>query len=538
MRRLSAESYRLLGQIQTSPTLWQRLSADWRPTSQALARLAGSGDYAAVPYLLPYLRHPHRDAALAASEAIHRLLAATPDEDLPWLDQEIRHLGNWRGDAWSRLQPKEVSTIASAADYQTSMLGVLSSHPNGLVREAAIRQIAGSGERAGLRFLLVRMNDWVKPIRTLAGEVVQSWLVEGPLNPFLAHSYLVLRLEDCGRCEEAPIARQLLERLLQSGGEHVLLELVRHGDPRVRRRWFASAIEIPGSHLPHLVRAGLESDDVVIQSRAARKVRLALHGEALRDALSVMLRARFVAVRQQALLVLVKDFPETAPQRLQEALLDRSASLRELARFYLRRMAPLDAVEFYRQALLKRSQVPVALRGLGETGTERDVPELVRHLSSTSPAERKAAAEGIAKLAGDEYAETMWGLLVDDQPGVVKNAQKWLSGKMHLVELRRVHDVLLKDGRLHVRLAVLALLDQAESWEGLPYLLQAAAGSDIVAEKARSSIAKRYNRLFTRPSREQLERIHKALAESAEELESKFLREFNGWLHGLGLAEL
>ena len=251
-----------------------------------------------------------------------------------------------------------------------------------------------------------------------------------------------------------------------------------------------------------------------------------------------MLCARFAAVRQQALSVFLEDFPEAAPQRLQEALLDRSASVREFARFYLRRMAPLDVAEFYRRVLSKGSQVPVALRGLAETGTERDVPELVRHLSSTSPAERKAAAEGITKLAGDEYAETMWGLLVDDQRGIVKNAQKWMSGKMHLVELRRVHDVLLKDGRLHVRLAVLALLDQAERWEGLPYLLQAAAGSDIVAEKARSSIAKRYNRVFTRPSREQLESIHKALAENSGELESKFLREFNGWLHGLGLAEV
>jgi hypothetical protein len=49
-----------------------------------------------------------------------------------------------------------------------------SCHPNGYVREAALHGLSTNDERT-LPFVLLRLNDWVAPIRSLALERLRGW---------------------------------------------------------------------------------------------------------------------------------------------------------------------------------------------------------------------------------------------------------------------------------------------------------------------------------------------------------------------------
>ena len=102
------------------------------------------------------------------------------------------------------------------------------------------------------------------------------------------------------------------------------------------------------------------------------------------------------------------------------ALLDRHASVREVARFYLQKLGDFDAAAFYRQCLQRsmEQQPVVAIHGLGESGSSIDAKLLAPYLSSPEINKRPAAVTAIARLASRDYMGELLECLADVSPGV------------------------------------------------------------------------------------------------------------------------
>ncbi len=72
---------------------------------------------------------------------------------------------------WFDLQPSSLAAVVDDSDpHAASVLGLLSCHEDGHVREAAVRALAARGE--GLPWLLMRVNDWVSAVRVRATTAV------------------------------------------------------------------------------------------------------------------------------------------------------------------------------------------------------------------------------------------------------------------------------------------------------------------------------------------------------------------------------
>lgn len=67
-------------------------------------------------------------------------------------------------DAFYNIRPEQVQSIARDEATRTAVLGVLSNHHNGYVREEAVRLLSQVTDGSELPYLLVRQNDWVAPI--------------------------------------------------------------------------------------------------------------------------------------------------------------------------------------------------------------------------------------------------------------------------------------------------------------------------------------------------------------------------------------
>ena len=80
-------------------------------------------------------------------------------------------------------------------------------------------------------------------------------------------------------------------------------------------------------------------------------------------------------------------------------------------------------------------------------------------------------------------------------------------------------------------MAVLRLLDGLGAWEKLPYMVRAAADPDErIAARAMVSASQLCNRVFTRPSAEDKQKIQKAIDEKAGALKPSFGTELQKWV--------
>lgn len=117
--------------------------------------------------------------AAATMDDIERRFADTPWWQFRRLDRE--HLSptlsmpSWFPD-WHRVEPQDVAQIAGQSGNPIAAGGLLSMHPNGYVREAAVYVLARSGQVSALPFLIVRAADWVEQVRGPAQEAVEELL--------------------------------------------------------------------------------------------------------------------------------------------------------------------------------------------------------------------------------------------------------------------------------------------------------------------------------------------------------------------------
>src|SRR6478735_1299334 len=174
--------------------LLERLSGS-NPRAIAVAdRIAARPRAALVPYLLVAFGESGQ-AAPAVARALAACVAVASPDELLRLDEECRR------DWWSSyplesaVGPSDVARLVEQADDPARIAGVLSFHPDGHVREKAVKELAALYDGHELPFLLLRLNDWVDPVARQAEKAVRERLIARCADVFVDHLPIVLRLE-------------------------------------------------------------------------------------------------------------------------------------------------------------------------------------------------------------------------------------------------------------------------------------------------------------------------------------------------------
>src|SRR5205807_9270325 len=109
--------------------------------------------------------------------------------------------------------------------------------------------------------------------------------------------------------------------------------------------------------------------------------------------LEMMRRGRFMTVRREALRIAVKRNSPASLAELRSALLDSHTSMREEARYHLRKLDLMDVAAFYRDHLLAGEGLTLhaVISGLGETGAAADDHLIVPFTSHPDSRIRRAA---------------------------------------------------------------------------------------------------------------------------------------------------
>lgn len=537
LKTISLSTREKLRKIRGGAGLWNRTLEGSLEQIDGLKELALSAEPAVIPEIADYLLSPDPDIRRVTRNVIHQLLAQVPPARLPDLDVRLREIGSrhpdW-GNGWDVLEPESVAQVA-LGEEAVSILGLASFHANGRVREAAIRYLSEYRDGSELPYLLIRVNDWVAPVQELARQAVRARLRSDGAGQFLGNLHLVLRLEFCGRGEHASLVQDVGDMLRRPECRPHLLAGTVSRDRSVRRACLRLAGDIPGEAGLSLLRAASTDSDPTIRFWSARRILAEVNLNDLPALATELAHDPWVPVRREALQAFGQRLPESATLLLMEALLDHHASIREVARFFLGRAPGFDAAAFYRQRMQATTSVQSVglVKGLGETGSGRDV-ELIRPLLiAEEPRLRKAAIYGLSLLAPEEFVNEFGAAVGDNHPGVSNEATKALLPRVGLVEPGVLFGYLRDDPRELVRRNSLKLVMGLARWMSLPILLHTSCDGSplaIQASKFLQTWLQSTTRGYLRPTQSQVADARRALALVSRDLETKLHQDVSTFL--------
>lgn len=443
-----------------------------------------------------------------------------PPLELAGLDKKVRERSEYLppDPLWPRISAEELERILKTPDISPVLLGLVSFHLSGYMRELAVQRLSEIKTGSELPFLLLRLNDWVLPVYQLALTAVQDRIVPDYAAALVHNISLEFELARQTRREHEPIlcAIQVLLKKLEC--DAALKQGMNAPDKTTRRLCFAILEEADDDRLPVSIPQRLADPDPVIRLSAARLARIKLSEKTLRQLLPTMQQDTFMPVRREALYACVERLPDLALAALTAALLDINAGIRGIARYHLRQSQDFDLSAFYRQALAGASSSLVlcaALSGLGETGLANDSALVLPYLSYPLAKVRRAAVRAVSKLDGDKRIDVLLSALADDRPSVTHEAREALRPRLGLVDQGTLWRLFQENTSAHVRLDALALLAALPKWEKIPFLIEAASENDTLIQRQAAKHIQvwlsNYNSSFAKPTAAQVRRLEEAL---------------------------
>lgn len=369
-------------------------------------------------------------------------------------------------DRWQNFDPAVWKKHCEKPEHYRVLLMLGTSHRNGYFRERCMRYLCDVPE--ALPCILLRLNDWVLPIRQLARDLA---------IPLLRCASPALVLECC----------PFLEKLLR-GERHEYEAMQEVLDLAVQRLLTEPDMIL---HLPDaqrsavyriLLRSDMQRSD--FQMLLASEKNAYLYSLLVRHYLRLhtpeeseligLLHSRIPMVRY---LAAEKRLAVYGPwEDLPELLLDKSRRIREFASYHLRKNG-FGVREFYPEHL--KTSAETALLGLGETGTPEDLPLIRQYLNSEQPRIAAAALTAVSHLDTENGAETLWEHLFHPELKVrrtacriMKNATRYEQYQRHFYGSERIADAIRRTEDPVIRKFLLILLIHEPGWENLPHLLR------------------------------------------------------------------
>jgi len=389
-----------------------------------ISEAAGSNDLRSILDLLPFLPPSSIDGE-AAARAVENLVRRATAEAIADFDAWYREHPYWGPPrpSWNEMR---LGSIEAWVRAFPATVAVATCHGNGFIREKAVRALSETNEGFELPFLLLRLNDWVPQVRFVAMRAVEARLTI-PHVPHWIRALGVLERAFAGRRSDHAWLRGPVNALLADEASRGALEdgLAR-GSLGVRRACLGVALTLkePGRFL-HLA---LHDPDPVTSGRASVALCATLEGAPLRDVLAVLRRGNARA-RCLALETTCRRFPADARSALLAGLVDRTTSVRELARFLWTKTGHpnLDFAQFYRDELrvAKGEPFAAALRGIAETGSIQDVPIFLAHVDHPNARVREASILGIGRCDGARHTDIFTAALADPNLRVAKAAYRY-----------------------------------------------------------------------------------------------------------------
>jgi hypothetical protein len=494
---------------------------------EALTTLEETTDWTCIPALVPVAFGKRADLAARAANAIQRLLAIAPVQQLLRLDKRVRQeQSEWPYEerfapGWTKLNPETVSR--RAAQMGSGLLAVCTFHPNGWVRSSAMTVLQEQFPSDALPFLLIRLGDWVPAIRAHALQLVGASVRPGNELGWCVGLPLLELVERSERAANPELKAQATALLQTEAGQAALQRSLAASDHAVRAFAFRRLLRTSGNLANETLSAGLLDADPRINRIAVDALSSSHLSSTALPAIRVGLRSPHPIARRYSLDAYARIAGREASEAVTRALEDKAAAVRGVARFYARQFKPeIDFAQFYRGLLgsCSPSIVAVGVEGLAELKAPGAGPLIKPYFWAKQVHLRAAALRAAVELGLDDILHWLWQALADSEPAISKLARDLLfsEGSSALPPNRVVRLATNARKSEAVRRNATALLRTLSKWQQPPPLLRVAhRAGGAVSEFAIELLIQwdaNFNRLQSAPSEDEVVAFSKALKEA------------------------
>ncbi|HEX6226393.1 MAG TPA: HEAT repeat domain-containing protein [Chryseolinea sp.] len=390
------------------------------------------------------------------------------------------------------------------SDISVKLLALSSLNHSGYVRQRAIEELAAVRHPMAIRFLIIRLSDWVKNVREVAGIAIGKYFQDEYREVFISELEHIEGLRNVGRVdltkEYQSILSHILEKKLATEPNQALTVT-----DKARLIYLKKYVE-KNSIDPQLTKSLISDRSFLIRIQILKHLNELNPSEQARIILA-LLNDKSSQVRLQTLYYLA-DNSIPYYDMILKLTSDLSASIRDLAR-YLLKTRELNFREVYKGRIQNNDHKVGSILGLAEVGTTDDLDLLKTLIETQDKKTRLACLIGIQKLNVQQAKVFALKFFADEPNKIRKRCIEILSRTWD-------KDVMLETERLYAstdpiqKKMILILYNNVGGWDVLGLFITATSENDIgVSELAWTFLQKwkdKALRLFTRPPKEAIDK--------------------------------
>ena len=476
-----------------------------------------SGDYSAIPRIFCVFAENHTPSKTRAASILCDVLDRLTFDEIVRIDVQMRQTTSMEWSInWRNYSIDDFFTSDMNVNERRAVVVFASLNPNGFVREHAVHMMKDYG--GTLPFIVLRQNDWVSQVRAVALESADyrlSNLSDGELITALPFAD---KLSRSGRSQSNDsYTNRIYSVLTSSENERELIAGFKTTNIRTRRICTNTLFITENLRIDLLFdRLRCETDPFL---RASIFRRLISAGQNMDDDADQFLHDKYPLNRILAFQYICDRDQNKALNTARNLFLDKNATVRENARYYMNGKCPdFDYRAFYKAHMADFTVS--AIYGLGETGKAEDTAVIERYLCDAQISAVRAAMISIMRLHGTKYASVITGFLSDDRAGLVKAARNLII-KTDSPDYERVMEIFRVTPYENTKRKCFSILLTAGKWQRLIYILDILEnGGEEISESAMTALRGwivGYNRSYAAASEEQI----KSIAESIERFNGK-----------------
>lgn len=480
--------------------------------AELFSRLSFITETNAIPSLLPLVFCNNKRLADAVAHIIHKIVIKMTADDWEALDVMIRNVDYYSNPLWNQIAVNQIKSLDFEKPVSNSIYALLCSHHNGYVREQAMKGLFPEFSELNIPVLLIRANDWVDNIKRLADAKLIEFIDDINISHFIPSLNLIAQLYRKERYDHSILINTIEGQLIEKCYDKLLLTLASPLNRKISRIAFRIAAKCT-SKIPQLIQVSSQSRDIIIKLETLNVASQHLSDDILFEFLGGCLEDKSPIIRRKCVHICLQKFPKQINHILLNTLFDKSFSLRELARFYLKN-SDNNIGKIYQEALINKNKpLNITIMGLAEVGNRDDFKLLEPYMHGTVLTIKAACIYAIFKLKPDNQQKLILDQLPSSVPAILKAICEGLNKNSGDFDIDSIEKVFCQQGDLYsnmlfIKMKIALIKDR---WSLIDYMLDHVRKVDndkvklfIEHNISRWIVANSPNKVFTKPKRDLL----------------------------------
>lgn len=422
---------------------------------QALKSISALGNPFTVPSIFQFVFSWNKELSHETALTIHELMSKVKPAQWTQLYPSFQYIDVFK------MQLRFLCQFPDS--LAVDLMGIASLNGNGHVRQEAIRELQKTISPRKIPYIMLRLGDWVPQVRERAESAFIECLKKGHAEAFMSYTYILDWMTRVERVDLSGIHDKIIDYLTSSTSKEYLMQALDHADKRVRLFSYKALLS-KSPYEPELIERGAKDPNQGIRRIIFQNI-INLPGENPTKYLPVFIQDSSAKISSSAMMAIPEGQWPDFRSIIFENMFSNSPSIRNTARFLLKRHGFSVFADEYRKRIESELISPGILSGFAETGSKDDFVILKHYANHPKSKIRSATIAGLYRLDAEQTIPYLIEALRDSTARVRRTSSNILCKyrRFDRDSVRRV----LRDGTSASKVSALKVLCDSSSWDAI-----------------------------------------------------------------------